>query len=499
MDEPTARQVLLVQAFETASTDHPLWTADDRRWATRVALEGADPTTRPDRFIAARAEAAVQRLKPREQQVSAWLTHRLWHGRWAVALLLLGVVLGFLADTIGSGHRINLLGYSVWGLVAWNVLVYALLVLPFPDGWLRRGLARRMLDLRGLLKGAKREPVLDRVAQTWVQASAPLSLARAGVLMHLGAAGLALGLIGGLYLRGLGLDYRAGWASTFLDTATVHQVLTTLYWPAQQVLQAVHPITLPDLAGFEALHMVGGELPAPVPANSAAPWIHLQAATLALFVLLPRLVLAGLGGLRALWWTKRFPLKLEGDAYFDDLLRQQRREQARVTLLPYAQDAATPAEHEALRGWLQPLLGETMQWQVMPVRAYGSEDETAFQQSLVGRPTLLLARFDLSATPEAEVHGRWLRALQTATAKAGAPRFVLVVEESAFAQRFGQTAPERIEQRRAAWQALATDLGMAVLAVRDGVPVEPSATAVRRLLEGAPTAGITAGITGATA
>ena len=54
-------------------------------------------------------------------------------------------------------------------------------------------------------------------------------------------------------------------------------------------------------------------------------------------------------------------------------------------------------------------------------------------------------------------------------------------------ERF-QTAPERIEQRRAAWQALATDVGMAVLAVRAGVPVEPSATALRRQLDGAHTA-----------
>ncbi|WP_293997365.1 DUF2868 domain-containing protein [Sphaerotilus sp.] len=484
MDETTARQVLLIQAFETAGTDHPLWTAEDRRWATRVALDGAEPTTRPDRFLAARATAALQRLTPREKSVSAWLSHRLWHRRWALAALLLGVVLGFVADTVGAGHRINLLGYPVWGLVAWNALVYLLLVLPLPDGWLRRSLSRRMLDLRGLLKGARREPVLERVAETWAVASAPLSLARAGVLMHLGAAGLALGLIGGLYLRGLGLDYRAGWASTFLDTATVQQALTVLYGPAQQLLAFLHPIALPDLAGFEALHLVGGEPPAPTPANSAAPWIHLQAATLALFVVGPRLLLAALGGLRALWWSKRFPLKLEGAPYFDELLRQQRREQARVALLPYAQEAA-PAANEALRGWLQPLLGETMQWQVQPMRAYGSEDDTALAAALAGRPTLVLPRFDLSATPETEVHGRWLRALQAAGAKAGAPRCVLVVEESGFVQRFGQTAPERIEQRRAAWQALATDLGMAVLAVRDGVPVEPSATAVRRQLDGA--------------
>ena len=63
---------------------------------------------------------------------------------------------------------------------------------------------------------------------------------------------------------------------------------------------------------------------------------------------------------------------------------------------------------------------------------------------------------------------------------------VLVVEEGGFVQRFGQTAPERIEQRRAAWQALAKDVGMALLAVRGGVPVEPSASAVRQQLEGAP-------------
>jgi hypothetical protein len=344
-----------------------------------------------------------------------------------------------------------------------------------------------MLDLRGLLRGARQEPVLDRVAQTWTAASAPLSLARAGVLMHLGAAGLALGMIAGLYLRGLGLDYRAGWASTFLDAATVQQALTVLYGPAQQGLALFHPIALPDLAGFEALHLVGGEPPAPTPANSAAPWIHLQAVTLALFVVGPRLLLAGLGGLRALWWSKRFPLTLAGDPYFDELLRQQRREQARAVLLPYAQDA-TPAANEALRAWLQPLLGETMHWQVQPVRAYGSEDEAALTASLAGRPTLVLPRFDLSATPETEVHGRWLRALQAAGAKAGAPRCVLVVEEGSFVQRFSQTAPERIDQRRAAWQALAKDLGMAVLAVSAGVPVEPSATALRHQLDGAPAA-----------
>ena len=40
---------------------------------------------------------------------------------------------------------------------------------------------------------------------------------RAETALHAGAAALALGLVAGLYVRGLVLDYRAGWESTFLD------------------------------------------------------------------------------------------------------------------------------------------------------------------------------------------------------------------------------------------------------------------------------------------
>jgi hypothetical protein len=58
------------------------------------------------------------------------------------------------------------------------------------------------------------------------------------------------------------------------------------------------------------------------------------------------------------------------------------------------------------------------------------------------RPVLLV---DLTATPEAEVHGRLLQAL------AGA-RPLVVADETAFVQRFGRG--ERLLQRQAAWRAL---------------------------------------------
>ena len=52
------------------------------------------------------------------------------------------------------------------------------------------------------------------------------------LLMHALAAALALGLIGGMYLRGLVFDVRAGWQSTFLDAGSVHAFLATALAPA---------------------------------------------------------------------------------------------------------------------------------------------------------------------------------------------------------------------------------------------------------------------------
>jgi hypothetical protein len=505
MDETTARQVLLLKSFETAAADHPLWSAEDRRWATRVALEETPPGSAPAAFIARRAHAALQRLGPREPHVAAWLAHRLWHGRWALAALGLGAVLGLVADAIGPAHRVDLLAPPAWALVLWNLVVCTALVLgglwrlvrrrPASTGGLRGWLARRTLDLRSLARltrGDRKPPadapgapslatLLGTVADDWTGASAPLAGARAAVLLHLGAIGLALGLIGGLYLRGLVLDYRAAWSSTFLDAPAVHALLTTVLQPAARLAGFV----LPDAASLAVLQVTTGPGVA-TPYNGAANWIHLIALTLVLAVVLPRLLLAGAGSVRALWLARRFPVDLEAP-YFQELLRQQRQAPARLTLLPYAQPADAAAA-DALAAWFRPLLGERLTLQVEPVRAYGVDDEVGLQRALGGEPTLLLALFDLAATPEAEVQARWLRQMQTATAHLRPPpRFLVLVEEDAFVQRFGATAPERIAQRRQAWRELAQGLGLGVLPLRRGVPVDgdDDAQAVRRQFAGA--------------
>lgn len=294
MTEDEARQVLLLQAHETgAAAAH--WSADDRAWATRQAVATVGEQAVPERFVVARAVVALQRLLPRDRAAQRWLARRAWHAAWVLLALVLGLVAGVAVDQLGPPQRVNLLAPAVWAVVAWNLVVYAALLLPLPTLGVRPALARWGRHGDG------------DAGALWTRHAAPLSLARLALLLHAAAAALAVGLICGLYLRGLVLDYRAGWQSTFLDTAAVQSLLGVLLAPAS----ALTGIALPDVAPLR----VG---PDGVAQATAAPWIHLFAATLALFVVLPRTLLAFGAGWTARRLSKRFPLPLD-TPYFEAL------------------------------------------------------------------------------------------------------------------------------------------------------------------------------------
>ena len=336
MTEEEARQVLLLQAHESpvGSGDWPAsaalglglagsvsahWSAEDRSWATRQAVAAVGDAARPRRFVVARAAIALQRLLPRDAAGRRWLGRRAWHPAWVAVALVLGLLAGLAADQLGPPQRVNLLAPTVWAVVGWNLTVYLALLLPSPLPGLRAGLSR--WALRGP------EPV----ALLWARHAAPLTGARLALLLHTAAAGLALGLVAGLYLRGLVLDYRAGWQSTFLDAAAVQQVLNLLLLPAS----ALTGIGVPDVAPLR----VG---PGADATASAAPWIHLLATTLALAVLLPRFLLAWGAAARARHLARYFPLPLD-TPYFESLHPLMRPGLTpTVRLLWVALDAAAP-------------------------------------------------------------------------------------------------------------------------------------------------------------
>jgi hypothetical protein len=459
MNEDSARAVTLLQAFETAQPPTPSWGDDDRAWATRLALQEA-PANAAD-FIARRAHHALQRLGPREPGAARWLTRRLWRWRWVGGVALAGFVLGVLADSIGGGQRINLLAPPLWAVLAWNAVVYLLLLghalartfmRPARGGALLRlteramRLGRRLPIATGKAAAPGSGGALQAFAAQWWRVSAPLSATRAVTLLHAAAAALAFGLIAGLYLRGLALDYRVAWESTFLGAAAAHAVVTTVLAPAS----ALSGIPLPDVAGLEALR-VAHSAPAAAP---AAPWIHLLALTLALFVVGPRVLLALVAALRAQWRAARFALPL-AEPYFQRLARLRQGDVAQVAVLPYA---SAPGAHAAsgLAALFVPALGDGTQWRVLATTAFGTEDELPAAAELSAATTLVIALFDLAATPERENQGRFAQQL-AARAPAGAAAVVLV-DETGFAARFAAD-PARLAQRREAWRVFAEGLG----------------------------------------
>ncbi len=447
MNETDARNSVLVRAYEQQPASASSWTETDRAWATQSAAEVEGEQAAPAAFIARRSALAIERLGSRDKHVHRLLhavTWRPWLG-WAIAILALGA--GFAADAIGAGRRVNLLAPPLLALLAWNLFVYLLILVrglwgAFDQrarslGPLARALSR---ITHAVSKPPRRHGTVPAAAflQDWAQASRTLTAARIGRVLHVAAAAFALGALGGLYLRGLAFEYRAGWESTFLDANAVQWLLGIVLWPAS----ALTGIALPDNAGYEALRFSAGA------GAIAAPWLHLYAVTVAMVVLAPRLLLAlGDRWLEARQ-SARFPLRLD-DAYFQRLTRVLRRTPAIVRAVPYSYQLS-PQATLGLNTLFTQVLGPRTSVSVAPNVTFGEED-TVDGRALAGDSTLLIGLFALTATPEHENHGVFVDKLAVA---AGRDRqLAVLVDESGFRRQFvGDGA--RLSERRALWQKL---------------------------------------------
>ena len=481
MRERSLRSILLVRAIEEADRTGTLIPVADRVAATREASRDRAPSAPPEggalrggaqRMLAARAEALRRRIVQRHPfvdtvfelaRVPAWVG-----GLLALAALLLGVGLSALDGT----RRINVLAFPLLGLVAWNLLIYAVIV----AGWLRApagGAARRpglsallarlgvqrmrRLVTRSAAFNAPLADALKRFVGDWYDAARPLLVARAARVFHVCAAVVGMGLIAGMYLRGVALDYQAGWESTFLDSAQVHTVVSVLYGPAS----ALTGIPVPDAAHLEAIRFhdaAGGE--------RAAPWIHLLAATALLFVVVPRLLLASLATLTVWRWSLRAPVPPALVPYFRAAFSGVDGVIGRgiVAVVPYAYEPAPPALAQ-LRELLPAALGDSMAVDVRSAVRYGDEEGFIAHVGDHGgsiADTLVLL-FNLAATPEDENHGAVIAGARDWLARARPHAQLLVLlDEGPYRARMSAEggAAERVTQRREAWQAFVADRGV---------------------------------------
>lgn len=483
MKERPAREVTLLESLESGAAAHESWTDADRAWADRAAREswrapsGGGPRAALEAFAAERARHALHRFADREPRLVRALLPAGdggWRGGVVAVVLVVAFALGVAADAVGSGRHVNLLAPPFWGVLLWNLAVYvAALAWPllrsrarpssgagpvtaWAAGWAAR---------QPRASWAARGPLVQDFVRRWSARTRGLSAHRGRALLHAGAAALALGLIAGLYARGLVLDYRAVWESTLLDAGHAHALVGHVFAPAS----ALTGIALPDAAAFAAMRVeAGADGGAP-----AAPWLHLMAATLALGVVLPRGVLAFWSAAAAGWRARRIALPLE-HAYYARLAALATGTAARVSVHPYAAEPA-PAATLALRALAMTAFEPVERYAVAPTVPFGDDEATL---AVEPGTTQLLALFELAATPEDEHHGRFLARLDAARPPAAVLR--LVVDASGFDARFAGM-PERLAERRVAWHRMAarSALPIAVVHLASEAPLASDVAALQ--------------------
>jgi Protein of unknown function (DUF2868) len=319
MTEADLRAIALVRAVEQTNPDLIPQTAVVE--ATLVAGDPQDGTT----WLARRAHSLLRgplaRFRPAVEHVDL----RVGTLGWIVPTAFL---LGLSGNYLGPTRKVHVLFNPIGLLVLWNLAVYVALAAhrmrgthhraqrvskpangagdattplrPTSAGSERRigaggGFFGRLL-LDGLLRRAVAAQMHARTmwgdvrsagdlvrafVENWFASIRPSLRHAIRCALHLGAIGMALGAVVGMYMRGLFVDYAVVWRSTFLiDPELVAGLLRAALAPAAMLLGG----TVPTAADATALMSE--------PGSPAARWIHLLAATVLLFVVIPRVVLA---------------------------------------------------------------------------------------------------------------------------------------------------------------------------------------------------------------
>jgi hypothetical protein len=455
LPERDARALLFVRALEEADRDGIVLAPRDRAAATRRAFEhGVARGTAPVLVDRARLLCG-EVLKATPALARVVDPPRLRRGIVPLTIAVAAVT-GVATNLWGPERHVSVLAFPLAGVLAWNLLVYAglaaktLLVATRREPW---AAARdRLVSLGTWLDGLRPSPVArwfgrdarsrvvaDAVARfhrLWIGTAAPLLAARARLVLHLGALSLAAGAVLGMYLAGIRFDYRATWESTWLDSGAVQGYVDIVLGPASRVLG----IPVPDVAPLRAPG-----------AGSAAPWIHLWAATIGLVVVVPRTALAVVETERARRLARRLPVDLDA-GYYRRAVAAATGSGLTADVVYYSCEPASPLRTR-LHALLQELAGARASIRERGMVAYGDRLEGIAS-------SLVVVVFTLAQTPEPEVHGEFLERLQGAVEHAGATLLV-VLESSSYRARVG--SDERVRERRGTWERLLRTRGLAAV------------------------------------
>ncbi len=351
MTEQDASQILLVRAIE--EVDSHAFPSEKLEQALAAPAE----TMRPSSWFLTRARYLLDSVP---HSYASILRLARWPKGWKIPIYALAFLLGLGTNYLGPAEKIPLLPNPIMALVAWNLLVYIVLLIFLLRAALKK--ARRTsppkagatksdagvapavvsssqgedapapLILRVLFPSLwiaihkvtlrfhvtrKQASAFVKVARRfwvhWAKAAGPLLGARWKLLLHCNALLLTAGAVTGMYIRGVFLQYEVIWTSTFItDPNTVANWVDVIFAPAI-LLSRIAGRDLRDDIDIDRLMSPAGD--------PAAFWIHCFALTALMIIMVPRTLLAGLQWLRIS--RARGSIQIDFDDYFASLIRPQ--------------------------------------------------------------------------------------------------------------------------------------------------------------------------------
>ncbi|NNU42926.1 DUF2868 domain-containing protein [Ramlibacter sp. B156] len=333
LDEASARQLVLVRAIEDVDTQGKLLSEVEREQLEREAFaasrQGGGGVDFGD-YLQQRARRVLAAVENRNPRVAALQEGEAWRPWLMAGLPLAACVLGAAIDRVDNPQQVNMLSPPLLGVLAWNLAIYVLIVATalLPRAWAARapwaGLQRWLSGVNDVSRrtGRLRADVLARFQQQWWQAAGAQQRLWWKQLLHLSAAGWALGLAFSIVLGGIVREYRVGWESTLLGVGQVHAFLSALFAPVVALL----PFDAFSVADLERMAFRSG---ARIGLEEARRWVWMYIALLFLLVILPRVLLAAWTALQRRHTGRSIAIDLR-DPYFVQVLA--RVSPARVTL-----------------------------------------------------------------------------------------------------------------------------------------------------------------------
>ena len=491
MRERRSQIVLLIRAFEEADRDGVIVPMQARAVATRRALRVTGLANWRGDFHDAHNIRNGETVSRRARLLFDSLARKIPGLRGVLRVARLGtvtaplvmglaLVLGLATNALGPLRQINLLSVPLLGTLAWNLLFYLWWafsrVVPLPSGrrvnrvkawssrlavflanWFLKGAIRRRLRAwkRHEAGDAERLRITSRAilrfGALWQRCAGDLLAARVQRLLHVGAAMFALGLLGGIYIRGLALAYRATWESTWLAAGQVQSLMNGILGPAAALLGRAVPDVIPLQAPLD---------------GDAAPWIHLFTVTILLAVVAPRTVLALWESVRCGRLAAEVPIELE-DGYCRRMFRDWRGSSTSVEIVPYSYQPGTDRLN-LLKNWLRDYFGSRADLRLHGSLEYGDSPAGWIGPAAGGGPWkpahtvgdelhddqvthCHVIVFNLAQPPEPEVQGAFLEELKERAGDRG-DQLLAVLDGESFERnvRDGGRKSERVR----AWQRI---------------------------------------------